>query len=72
MKRVVGSGSDYRRDGGLRVVGDDAERSRPDADPEMKAVLDDTERRYPVRHERPDVDCDTPEVAQGGPVRVEF
>ena len=63
MKRGSRSGGQDGQSGGLRVISNAGERARPDADPEMKAVLDDMRRRYRVMHERLDSDGDTPEAA---------
>lgn len=49
--------------GSLRLITNDQERIRPDAQPEIKAVLDDMERRYCVVHTRLEGDGDTPEAA---------
>jgi hypothetical protein len=48
----------------LRVISNPTERKRPDQDPELKAILEDMNRRYRVNRERAAVtDDDTPDAA---------
>jgi hypothetical protein len=47
----------------LRVVPQPAVRPRPEPDPEMRAMLDDMQRRYRVQRERLNLGDDEPEAA---------
>jgi hypothetical protein len=61
-----GIGSSRESDGtkrGLRVISSAEARNRPNTDPEMKAVLDEMNRRNRVRHARPEGEDDTPDAA---------
>jgi hypothetical protein len=47
----------------LRAVPQPAARPRPEPDPELRAMLDDMQRRYRVQRERLNLGDDEPEAA---------
>lgn len=47
----------------LRAVPETAECPRPEPDPELRALLDDMQRRYRVQRERLNLGDDEPEAA---------
>jgi hypothetical protein len=51
------------RASGLRVVSNAGEHQPLNVDPEMKAILADMKRRYPVMHTRLENESDTPDAA---------
>lgn len=52
-----------RASNGLRVVPQTDQRAKPTPDPELKATLDDINRRYRVQRERIEAGDDTPDAA---------
>jgi hypothetical protein len=63
IRREPESPDERIRASGLRVVSNAEEHQTLNADPEMKAILDDMKRRYRVMHARLENESDTPDAA---------
>jgi hypothetical protein len=63
MRSEFESPDERVRASGLRVVSNAEEHQSLNVDPEMKAILADMKRRYPVRHTRLECESDTPDAA---------
>ena len=63
MKSSLGPGGERDGSGRLRLISNAPECKPAEADPEMKAILDDMKRRYRVMHERMESTDNTPDAA---------
>jgi len=63
MRSEPESTNERIRASGLRVVSNAEEHQPLNVDPEMKAILADMKRRYPVMHTRLESESDTPDAA---------
>jgi hypothetical protein len=64
MKSGSGSGSEFNdRERGFRLISNSDEHKRMDAEPEMKAVIDDMKRRSSILHVPLEGDDDTLDAA---------